>query len=165
MSVLSFSDIASAAATIIALLALGVSLYELMDNRPKLRIAGDPAILGDALQNKVFLVTVTNFGRQPTTISGVTFVPKRSASIGPRVGQLFLVPLWELSTKLPHVLDVGRTLTIAYSLDAIVKHQGADLPLRDLIIANSFRVAVKSAWHSKHQLGRVRPGELANWTP
>lgn len=163
MSDLSFSDIASVAATVIALLALGVSLYELLENRPKLRIAGDPAFLGDALQERVFLVTVTNFGRQPTTISGVTFVPKPSASLGPRVGQMFLVPLWEFSTKLPHVLDVGRTLTIAYSLDATVKHDGADLHLRDLIVANTFKVAVRSAWHSKSQFGPVRPGKLADW--
>ena len=158
-----FSDVASGAATLIALFALGISLYELAENRPKLRISGDPAFVGDALQHRVFFVTITNYGRQPTTISGITFIPKRNAKVGPREGQLFLQPLWELSAKLPHVLEVGRTVTVAYSLDATVQNKGKQLRLKDLIVAKTFLVAVSSAWHSKKQMGQVHPGKLAEW--
>lgn len=159
----SVSDIASIAATGIALIALAVSLFELLSNRPKLRISGDPVFLASDKVKRAFQVSITNHGRQPTTISGVNFKLKKNAKIGPRGGQLVLQPLWEITTKLPHVLDVGRTLNVYFNLDAVVDEGPPQITLRKLIIAKTFKVLVRSAWHSKPQLGPVRPGRLADW--
>lgn len=158
------SDIASIVATVIALVALAVSLFELLDNRPKLRISGDPVFFSGGKIKRAFQVSITNFGRQPTTITGVNFKPSAKAKVGPRGGQMVTVPLWEISTKLPHVLDVGRTANVYFELDCVVAEGPPKVTLRDLIVAKTFKVLVRSAWHSKPQFGPVKPGRLAEWT-
>lgn len=160
---LEFGDVATIAATVISLVALAVSLSEIMANRPKLRISGDPVFFSAGNIKRAFQVSITNHGRQPTTITGVNFKPSAFAKVGPKGGQLVTVPLWEISTKLPHVLEVGRTVNVYFDLDSVVVEGPPKITLRHLIIAKTFKVLVRSAWHSKPQFGPVKPGRLAEW--
>jgi hypothetical protein len=101
------SDAIAFGAVIISLFALGISLFEILQNRPKLRVVVSSSAtypdghgvlhvdrprefrVGelDADAIEMVSVEVTNFGRQPTMIKGLSFQPKKSTkSVNPVPG-------------------------------------------------------------------------------
>lgn len=138
------SDWISLGAAILSLVALGVSLYEAISNKPRLRIKSKFAILS-ASPGSFLNVEIINYGRQPTTITRLGIdIPGTKAKVA-------MAPVSPGST-LPHVLQVGHSADFLIPCDRPLQdlfNPGVSGTIQSILEKPGARISVVDAWHSK----------------
>lgn len=142
------SDWISSGAAFLSVVALAISLFEVMTNKPRLRITANYAFV-DKSSERLLAIVIVNYGRHPTMISHVSIVTKgRKTTIAATGG-----------TTLPHLLEVGRVATFVVPCDTSISDPfitGTSETLGQLLAHGKSRIQVRDAWHAKPHLVRVK---------
>jgi len=136
------SDWISLFALLIAALAFGISLYELLSNKPKLRIT-----LGQAFsQNARYVyIEVINYGRQPTTVDSVCFQKVGSKKT------LWANKISQLSSDNGKYLMPGEKAKYFYNANDTGSFDGSEFNLGDAVNNRIIQARVTDTWSGKAQ--------------
>jgi hypothetical protein len=150
--VMDTSDVISLGAIAIALIALLVSIAEATANRPRIRVTHYQAIGVGALEGEWLVVSVINWGRQPTTISSVSI--ELQALVGDDGASCHAAHVpGPAGEKAPHFLEVGREGRFFFSLDArIANITTTDIgkkTLRELMEHYGARARIHTSWRAR----------------
>lgn len=146
------SDVIATGAAAIALLALGVSIYEAVSNRPRLRVTHYVGFGVGGLDGDWLGISVINWGRQPTTIASVGIEFPGFVGNDGQLRHAVHMPS-EFGDAAPKLLEVGREAKFLFRLDIevanITTQSGSLGSMRDLIGRYGAIARVSSTWHSK----------------
>jgi hypothetical protein len=138
------NTVISLIALIFAGLALAISLYESLSNRPKLRIRVSHRIMvGGGVSEKVVVLNAVNVGRQPTTITGMSFGKNKSTT------HYFPTEFHAYSEKLPKKINPGEQVDISFIADKKSTFDQETLTLEELLRSKKLKAIVYSSWAKK----------------
>lgn len=143
---MSDSDWIAFLAVLIAISALIISLYELLSNRPKLRVNIGNAITVN--QNYIY-VEVINYGRQPTTIDSVCF-----QKIGSKK-KVWTHVVQSISTEQNKYLKPGEKARYMFNSSDKGEVGGKFFTLGDAVNNRVFRALVSDSWSGKTTAARL----------
>jgi len=142
------SDWIAIGAVLVSFIALGVSIYEAVSNKPRLRVSAHPSLVLETGE-KVLTVVVVNYGRQPTMITHVSVLKRNLRGSIAASG----------TGTLPHLLDVGRVAT--FRLPMRVQSDdplniGTSTTLEEFLASGECQVEVRDSWHEKPHRALIR---------
>ena len=126
-------------AVVISLIALSVSLYELLNNRPRLKTKVLTAMpVGGSGRELWVSIEVINFGRQPTTISHVYFVLQNKSGAWP-------MPLPN-GDQPGLYLQTGEKASFIFDGAGIIEIEGKDERLYDAVFSGKLKPVIQHTW-------------------
>ena len=148
---MTFSNWLALGAFLISCIALVISIYELMNNKPKLRVTlGNGITIGP---NYIY-VEIINYGRQPTTIDSISFSHKTLT------GNLWAQAVSEISSEKNKFLTPGEKAIYYYNADDALDYQNQKISFFKAVNELKFYAQVKDTWSGNFTRNTIKTNRL-----